>query len=240
MKTMRLWLICLLILAVSVSAAFAFEYPEGTLHRGIQGHQEEVEALQYLLFSAGYLGDDTSEIDGVYGQRTEAAVRQFQKEYNLEPTGVADPYTVQTLEYAVEYAASGQNAADPYPYCYVQVNANGTSSIVLCPRHMYLYAEADALMEGADDDFEIMEAMQSSIVIWLEDIDSLYKEWISLQPEYTDQLLGVQEAFMDYYRANLALWNAQYGSPSLAALSNAQTFVADYCIDLCMLMGGTF
>ena len=95
-------------------------------------------------------------------------------------------------------------------------------------------------MADADDDFEIMEALQSSIVIWLEDIDSLYKEWISLQPEYADQLLGVQEAFMDYYRANLALWNAQYGSPSLAALSNAQTFVADYCIDLCMQMGGTF
>ena len=107
---------------------------------------------------------------------------------------------------------------------------------LICP----VFAEADALMAGADDDFEIMEAMQSSIVIWLEDIDSLYKEWIGLQPEYTDQLLGVQEAFMDYYRANLALWNAQYGSPSLAALSNAQTFVADYCIDLSMLMGGTF
>ena len=42
-----------MLLCLTVSAALAFEYPEGTLHRGITGHAEEVEFLQYQLFYVG-------------------------------------------------------------------------------------------------------------------------------------------------------------------------------------------
>ena len=71
-------------------AELPFEYPEGTLHRGIYGYTEEIEYLQYQLYYAGYLGDDLSVVDGVFGQKTEAAVRQFQKEHGIEVKNKAE------------------------------------------------------------------------------------------------------------------------------------------------------
>ena len=96
MKALRV-LLCLILFLVC-SCAMAFEYPEGTLHRGIEGHKDEVEFLQYQLFYAGYLGDDISEVDGIFGKKTEAAVRQFQKEHNIEVTGIVCPNTQTALD----------------------------------------------------------------------------------------------------------------------------------------------
>jgi len=49
--------------------------------------QNRLIALEYLMDSA----------DGVYGENTEIAIRQFQAEHNLKETGVADPKTQDLL-----------------------------------------------------------------------------------------------------------------------------------------------
>ena len=86
------------------------EYPEGTLHRGIYGYTEEIENLQYQLFYAGYLGDDLSVVDGVFGSKTEAAVRQFQKEHGIEVTGIVCPNTQMALDEEWENSMEPQDA----------------------------------------------------------------------------------------------------------------------------------
>ena len=235
----------LLIPAMLISSACAIEYPEGTLHRGISGHRDEVEFLQYQLFYAGYLGDDISEVDGIFGQKTEAAVRQFQKEHNIEVTGIVCPNTQMALDAEWEKYMEPQGDADdyiePFPYCYVEHYANGTQSVVLCSRHMQLHAEAsEAVNQAGPTDDKIIEGLQAGITVWMDELNSLYQRWADLRPEYADQISAHQEAFMDFYRAQLGIWNVHFGTPSMAALEKAMNMLAEHCSDLCIMLSGAF
>jgi len=228
----------MLILCLFIPSVWAAEYPEGTLYRGVKGYREEIEFLQYQLFYAGYLGDDISEVDGVFGQKTEAAVRQFQKEHGIDETGVVCPETQNALNEEWENGFEPQIGED-VPYCYVEHYANGTQSVVLCARHMQIYAEAaDAVSSAGTTDAEIIEGLQTGITFWMEEMKSVYQQWADQHPEYAQQIKVHQEAFMDYYRAQLAVWNAHFGSPSMAALEKAAEMLAEHCTDLCVILGG--
>jgi len=242
MKALRTLVVCLLILVIPLGS-LAVEYPEGTLYRGIYGYTEEIEFLQYQLFYAGYLGDDISEVDGKFGKKTEAAVRQFQKEHGIDVTGIVCPNTQNALndewENSMEPQGGDNEYIEPYPYCYIEHYANGTQSVVLCSRHMQIYAEAaDAVNQAGPTDEEIIEGLQAGITFWMEEMNSLYGQWAALRPEYAQQITAHQEAFMDYYRAQLGIWNAHFGSPSMAALEKAAEMLAEHCSDLCMILSG--
>ena len=236
--------LCLcLFLSASCMAEVVMEYPEGTLYRGIYGYTEEIEFLQYQLFYAGYLGEDISEVDGVFGKKTEAAVRQFQKEHGIDVTGIVCPNTQNALDEGWENMMEPQGGedeyVDPYPYCYIEHYANGTQSVVLCSRHMQVHAEAaDAVNQAGQKDTEIIEGLQAGITFWMEEMESLYQQWADLRPEYTQQITAHQKAFMDYYRAQLGIWNAHFGTPSMAALEKAAEMLAEHCSDLCIMLSG--
>ena len=234
---MKRILLSVMVLVLLVCApAVAVEYPEGTLYRGIYGYTEEIEFLQYQLFYAGYLGDDIDEVDGIFGQRTENAVKQFQQDHGIDVTGIVCPNTVTMLDKIWEDSMEPQDA-DPGLFCATNHYANGTAYVTLCQRHMDLYAQAAALLDEAQDDFQLIEGLQSGITLWMEDADSLYESWKEIRPEEIGEKIdGVQEAFMEYYRASLALWNLQYGSPSMAALELARTMMSDHCVDLCCML----
>ena len=240
MKALRV-LLCLILFLVC-SCALAFEYPEGTLHRGIEGHKDEVEFLQYQLFYAGYLGDDISEVDGVFGKKTEAAVRQFQKEHNIDVTGIVCPNTQTALDAIWEASMEPQGGEDfaeeAYPYCYIEHYANGTEAVVLCSKHMDIFAQAAEVNDVVGTETEQIEGLQSGVTIWLEELSRSYELWKQLQPEYAELIDAHQEAFMDYYRAQLAIWNAHYGSPSHVVLNHAQDALAEQCSVLCIILSG--
>ena len=245
MKALRILSIFLIALLLIHSVAFAVEYPEGTLYRGIYGHTEEIEFLQYQLFYAGYLGDDISEVDGIFGKKTEAAVRQFQKEHGIEVTGIVCPNTQTLLDQIWENSMEPQGGEDdfddPFPYCYVEYYANGTQSVILCSRHMQIHAEvSDAVNQAGSTDDQIIEGLQAGITFWMEEINSLYQRWAALRPEYAEQITAHQEAFMDFYRAQLGIWNAHFGTPSMAALEKAMEMLAEHCSDLCIMLSGAF
>ncbi|WP_139491850.1 C40 family peptidase [Brevibacillus dissolubilis] len=68
-----------------------------TLAEGMEGH-----GVTYLQRHLDYLGYfDYHTATGTFGNYTEEAVRQFQREYGLTPTGVADPVTRTAIERAV-------------------------------------------------------------------------------------------------------------------------------------------
>lgn len=75
-----------------------------TLRRGSQG--SEVTTLQNRLKSLGIF---TSAVDGVFGARTEAAVKTFQKNNGLTADGVVGPATRRALGY--DTGASGAGSA---------------------------------------------------------------------------------------------------------------------------------
>ena len=232
-----------LFLSASCTAEVVMEYPEGTLHRGIYGYTEEIEFLQYQLFYAGYLGDDISEVDGKFGKKTEAAVRQFQKDHGIDVTGIVCPNTQNALDDEWESMMEPQGGEDEYeepvPYCYVEHYANGTQSVVLCSGHMQIYAEAaDAVSLAGTTDAQVIEGLQTGITFWMEEMKNLYQQWADLRPEYAQQITAHQEAFMDYYRAQLGIWNAPFGTPSMAALEKAMEMLAEHCSELCMILSG--
>ena len=74
---MRRWFICMLCLSLLCSAAQA-----ASLKRGTRG--EGVLEMQEWLIDLGYLDD---KADGVFGKKTEAAVKAYQKSVNKKQTG---------------------------------------------------------------------------------------------------------------------------------------------------------
>ncbi|MGF1482436.1 MAG: peptidoglycan-binding protein [Cyanophyceae cyanobacterium] len=66
---------------------------QATLRSGDRG--EAVRSLQTQLTELGYLKGD---IDGQFGPETTAAVKDFQREHNLEPDGIVGPKTWQSLD----------------------------------------------------------------------------------------------------------------------------------------------
>jgi peptidoglycan hydrolase-like protein with peptidoglycan-binding domain len=68
------------------------------LRRGSAG--SEVERLQRDLVRLGYtIG--SAGVDGIFGDNTETAVLQFQKDRNLIADGVVGPQTGRALEAAI-------------------------------------------------------------------------------------------------------------------------------------------
>lgn len=63
------------------------------LRRGSSG--PEVEALQRRLIARGI---SPGPVDGLFGTKTEEAVRRFQESEGLQVDGVAGPHTMDALE----------------------------------------------------------------------------------------------------------------------------------------------
>ena len=105
---MRNRLFCLLTVLVTalLACAPAFAWDSSTLYNGCSG--DEVKKLQQALINLGFLNGTA---DGKFGNKTEEAVRRFQKANKLDVDGLAGKMTQEIL-YAAEKAAV---SADPAP-----------------------------------------------------------------------------------------------------------------------------
>lgn len=100
----------------SQPAAAARERPsplaDGVLHSGERG--VEVRALQTSLNQLGFrdgLGAELETRSGIYGGKTQEAVRAFQTANQLEPTGTADARTREAIAQQVALPAQERNGA---------------------------------------------------------------------------------------------------------------------------------
>jgi peptidoglycan hydrolase-like protein with peptidoglycan-binding domain len=75
--------------------------PWPLVRRGDQQHP--VQTLQYLLRARGH----TVAVDGVFGPKTESAVRAFQQEKNLSVDGIVGPNTWSALIIQVKHGSQG-------------------------------------------------------------------------------------------------------------------------------------
>jgi Putative peptidoglycan binding domain len=77
---------------------------------GLNSHGPAVKELQLQLKAVGC---DPGDIDGIFGQRTQAAVKTFQERFDRIPdTGLVDPETVATL---AQVLGAKQDTATPPP-----------------------------------------------------------------------------------------------------------------------------
>ena len=75
--------------------------PWPLVRRGDQQHP--VQTLQYLLRARGH----TVAVDGIFGPKTESAVRAFQQEKNLSVDGILGPNTWSALIIQVRQGSQG-------------------------------------------------------------------------------------------------------------------------------------
>ena len=94
----HLFLILMMLLA---AASSALAYESTTLHNGMKG--DDVARMQQALIDQGYL---SGTADGIFGVKTENAVRKFQKKHNLKADGLAGTKTLALL-----YQASSSSSA---------------------------------------------------------------------------------------------------------------------------------
>ena len=87
---------------------------------GYGGANEGVAAMQRGLIDAGYpmpqsTHNGSRPPDGIYGQETGKAVKQFQRDHNLKPDGIAGKMTLTCLDDLLNedssYSAAAENAA---------------------------------------------------------------------------------------------------------------------------------
>ena len=119
-------LVFLLIFALCVSMTVpALAYDPATLRCGCSG--EEVKAMQQALIDLGYL---EGKADGIFGNKTEKAVRNFQRKNGLTADGLAGKKTLSVLESARNgnsgAAAAPAAAAEPAAAAPAVMRACGT------------------------------------------------------------------------------------------------------------------
>ena len=93
-----------------------------SLQRGMTG--PSVSGLQSRLVAAKFMSmDDFKSGPGVYGPRTEAAVKRLQAHVGLPVTGIAAPSTLAALASGARYQPVREPAAVTTPISLAQVHA---------------------------------------------------------------------------------------------------------------------
>lgn len=115
-----------------------------TLKKGSQG--EDVRALQEMLTAMGYdVGAKNGKADGIFGPKTETAVKAFQSRNGLAATGIADPETLDAI---------AARAADPdVPELPEDDDEHETPSAII----PLTYAEAIAIRDSLKKALSIIE-----------------------------------------------------------------------------------
>ena len=208
-------------------------YPEGTLYRNIKNKKDEVKELQQLLTDLGFLND---KIDGIFGSKTEKAVKACQKEYGLKQDGIAWPQTIHTLGVAWDVAFGEpeepveSGAAFP-PFCGLLILEDETESWDTCEIHSNIYMHAaDELPETATE-AEILNAYAAA---WQTDLNRLYQIWLlNSLPEDQPMVINHKTMFQGYLNSQQTLWNVQYGEGSVKALEMTNDMLMEQCYTLC-------
>ena len=106
MKRMLILLLCAAVLMGCLCAPALAAYKSTTLKNGDKG--DEVARLQQALIDLGYL---SGKADGTFGNRTENALRTFQRKNGLDVDGLAGDITRETL-YAKQAAKKGTTTSE--------------------------------------------------------------------------------------------------------------------------------
>lgn len=208
-------------------------YPEGTLYKNIKNKKTEVKELQQMLTDLGFLND---KVDGIFGSKTEKAVKAFQKEYGLTADGIAWPQTIHTLGVAWDVAFGvpeepNESGAAYAPFCTLLVLEDGTETWDTCAVHTDIFMHAaDELPETATE----TEITNAYIAAWQTELDRLYQIWLlNSLPEEQPMVINHKTMFQGYLNSQQLLWNTQFGEGSLNTLERINEMLMYQCYTLC-------
>ena len=113
----------------------------------------DVKLLQEVLNNNGY----QLTVDGIYGKKTEAAVKDFQSKNGLKADGIVGPKTIAKLNIGVVSAAPAPAAADgkvSVKLGKVEYAAHGTKCFTVAAVAMV----DDKIVDAVLDDYQVMDS----------------------------------------------------------------------------------
>ena len=226
-------------------------YPDGTLYRGM-GKNNDVAELQRMLIDLRFLND---KADGIFGKKTEQAVKDYQKWARLEVTGVAYPQTINAIgsrwEEKMAPAAAPTAVPTPEPTatpapteapaeyppcCTVLTDGNGAEQIAYCELHDAIHqAEAQMLAE-ARTDAAVANAHRIARSMWSAELDSLYEGWrAAVSTEELPQIASDQALFMAMLNSQEGLMKNR-GASQQARDEKVAALLMEQCVYVCAAM----
>ena len=227
-------LVCLLVLLLAVPCALA------DLSRGSKG--EDVRRLQSMLIDLGFL-DDVA--DGIFGKKTQAAVKSIQRYWGVEETGIADEGVINDLEilWALAMGLERESGApvddEGYPRSCSWTQDGDEVYAEFCYRHIEQYPLAIQLSYENPPEKLMYLLSENRCQFWLDSIRTMYADW-------ADRLGGadvsVASQQYDIFRAaleeNTALWEKEAKPGSNEALRSRMTWLESIGVDLCFDLYG--
>ena len=213
-------------------------FPDGTLTRGSKG--EAVRSLQQMLLDLGILRDVA---DGVFGAKTELAVKDYQTTAGFNSDGIAWPQTLAQLtldwQTAMGYASAPSipepaETAAPRTACGFYQDENGAAYIQHCTYHRGIIDIAATLLASADQS-NSLRAQKQIRTLWETELDSLYSEWLQRAPvEAQGAIIAAQATYMNYLAVQETVLQQQCDEETAALQINAE--LARQCAPLCNML----
>ena len=213
-------------------------FPDGTLTRGSKG--EAVRSLQQMLLDLGILRDVA---DGVFGAKTELAVKDYQTTAGFNSDGIAWPQTLAQLtldwQTAMGYASAPSipepaETAAPRTVCEFYQDENGAAYIQHCTYHRGIVDIAATLLASADQS-NSLRAQKQIRTLWETELDSLYSEWLQRAPvEAQGAIIAAQATYMNYLAVHETVLQQQCDEETAAMQINAE--LARQCALLCNML----
>ena len=213
-------------------------FPDGTLTRGSKG--EAVRSLQQMLLDLGILRDVA---DGVFGAKTELAVKDYQTTAGFNSDGIAWPQTLAQLtldwQTAMGYASAPSipepsETAAPRTVCGFYQDENGAAYIQHCTYHQGIIDIAASLLASADQS-NSLRAQKQIRTLWETELDSLYGEWLQRAPvEAQGAIIAAQATYMNYLAVQETVLQQQCDEETAALQINAE--LARQCALLCSML----
>ena len=226
--------VCLLALLLAVPCALA------DLSRGSRG--EDVRQLQQMLIDIGFLADNA---DGIFGKKTQAAVKSIQRYWCVEETGIADEGVINDLEilWALAMGLERESGApadgEGYPRSCSWTQDGDEVYVEFCYRHIEQYPLAIQLSyENPPCMLEYL-LMENSCQFWLDSIRTMYAGW-------SDRLGGADmnvaseqyEIFREALEENMVKWNQEAEPGSNEAVLSRMNWLKSIGVDLCFDLYG--
>ena len=206
-------------------------YPEGTLYKNIKNQKDEVKSLQQRLTDLDFLND---KVDGLFGAKTEKAVKAFQKELGLTVDGIAWPQTINALDTMWDALYGDQGSEFENGPCFLEVDEDGSQHWKTCEVHANINQQAAEGLPATATEADIANARAAA---WQTDLERLYQIWLAnCAPEDQPMVINHKAMFMGYLNSQQLLWNMQYGEGSLNALDRGNEMLMYQCCTLCSVV----
>lgn len=221
-------------------------YPDGTLMRD-SARSDAAKELQQQLIDLEYLND---KADGIFGKKTEQAVKDYQRAAGFEVTGIAYPQTrnairsdwnsymgvnpdpITELDPDSGLAIEASDGEYP-PCCEHELDANGSGTIRLCENHDRLLSAGTVLLSYADGDQQIADSWKKIREMWNDELNRLYAVWMeAADPEDVPTVASTQTMFTVYLNMQEGMWKTQ-ATEAWTADQKAVSLIVAQCADVC-------